>query len=173
MLGYNDTKTGSREPEFSYPAGIKALIHRFQVCWEVYPAEILAKDGIRKIGFDLELYGTPECGTEHVDPGCQHCLRVESALREIADWILPRVKPSCSFDVDSEGDSLSYAPERRNRPDVVVHINILHRHEWDHAIDECEEVCLKEIEQVLTDLGVCRRSWSDARDESRAGPRAL
>jgi hypothetical protein len=169
----DDNKSSSRVLESSDPAGIKALVQRLQVCWDVFPAEILVKGEIRKIGFDLELYGTPECGSEHVDPGCQHCLRVESALREIADWILPRVKPSCSFDVDSEGDSLSYAPERRSRPDVVVHINILHRHEWDQPIDECEELCLREIGQVLTELGVCRGRWSDARAESRGSPQAV
>jgi hypothetical protein len=159
----NDSKTSSRVLESSDPTGIKALVQRFRVCWEVYPAEILAKNAIRKIGFDLELYGTPECGTEHIDPGCQHCLRVESALREIADWILPRVNPTCKFEVDSEGDSLSYTPVRENRPDVVVHISIFHRHEWDQPIDECEELCLKDIEQVLTELGACKRRWSDAR----------
>jgi hypothetical protein len=159
----NDSKTSSRVLESSGPAGIKALVQRFRVCWEVYPAEILAKNAIRKIGFDLELYGTPECGTEHVDPGCQHCLRVESAVREIANWILPRVNPTCRFDVDSDGESLSYAPARANRPDVVVHINIFHRHEWDQPIDDCEACCLKDIEQVLTELGACKRRWSDAR----------
>jgi len=98
-----DSKTSSRTLESSDSAGIKALVQSFRVCWDVCPAEILVKNAIPKIGFDLELFGTPECGTEHVDPGCQHCLRVESALREIADSILPRVNPTCKFDVDSEG----------------------------------------------------------------------
>ena|SRR5262250_496076 len=75
-----DSKTSSRTLESSDSAGIKALVQSFRVCWDVCPAEILVKNAIRKIGFDLELFGTPECGTEHVDPGCQHCLRVESAL---------------------------------------------------------------------------------------------
>jgi hypothetical protein len=163
MLEDNQSKSGPPDLELGDPARIKGLVQRFEVCWEVYPAEILAKNAIRKIGFDLELCGTPECGSEHVDPGCQHCLRVESALREIADWILPRVNPTCRFDVDSEGDSLSYAPVRGNRPDVVVHINIFHRHEWDQPVDECEERCLKDIEQVLMELGACKGRWSDAR----------
>jgi hypothetical protein len=170
MQGNNDSKTGSREPEPSDATAIKALVHRFRVCWEVYPAEILAKGGIRKIGFDLELFGTPECGIEHVEPGCLHCLRVESALRQIADWILPRVNPTCKFDVDSEGDSLSYTPVRANRPDVVVHINIFHRHQWDQPIDECEERCLKDIEEVLTEHGACKGRWSDARAKSAGSP---
>jgi hypothetical protein len=155
----NDSRTNSRVLESSDPTRIKALVQRFRVCWDVYPAEILVKNTVRKIGFDLELYGAPECGTEHVDPGCQHCLRVESALREIADWILPRVNPTCRFDVESEGDSLSYTPARANRPDVLVHINIFHRLEWDLPIDECEERCLKNLEQVLAELGACKGRW--------------
>ena len=158
----NSGNAASRDAEPGDAAAIKALVQRFRVCWDVYSVEILTNNAIRKIGFDLELCGTPECGTEHVDPGCQHCLRVESALKEIANWILPRVNPTCRFDVDSEGESLSYSPMRTNRPDVVVHINILHRHEWDQPTDECEERCLKEIEEVLTEHGACKGRWIDA-----------
>jgi len=138
------------------------LVQRFRVCWEVYPLQILAKEGIRKIGFDLQLFGTPECGTEHIMPGCQHCQRAETALQEIADWIMQRESPSCTHIVSPDGASLSYAPVRANRPDVVVRVFIGHRHQWDQAADECDERCLKDIEQALTELGACNGGWSEA-----------
>jgi hypothetical protein len=148
---------------------IKALVRRFRVCWEVSPLQILAKEGIRKIGFDLQLFGTPECGTEHISPGCQHCQRVETALQEIADWIMQRESPSCTHIVSSDGASLSYAPVRANRPDVVVRVFMAHRHEWDKPIDECEERCLKDIEQALTEIGACLGRWSESPDASPVG----
>ena len=169
MLKDHQIKSGLADLEPGDPGGIKALVQRFRVCWEVYPLQILATEGIRKIGFDLQLFGTPECGTEHISPGCQHCQRVETALQEIADWIMQRESPSCTHIVSPDGASLSYAPVRANRPDVVVRVFMAHRHEWDNPIDECEERCLKDIEQALTELGACNGTWSDRRDESPAG----
>jgi len=168
MLEDNQNKLSQRDLKPGDLAGIKSLVQRYQVCWEVYPLQILVKEGIRKIGFDLELLGTPECGTEHISPGCQHCQRVETALQEIADWIMRCESPSCTHLVSPDGAKLSYAPMRANRPDVVVRVFIAHRHEWDKPIDECEERCLKDIEQALTELGACKGGWSDARSESHA-----
>ena len=169
MLEDNQSKSSPLGLEPGDLARITALVQKFRVCWEVYPLQILVKEGIRKIGFDLELFGTPECGTEHISPGCQHCQRVETALQEIADWILLRESPSCGHMVSADGAALSYAPVRANRPDVVVRVFIGHRHEWDQPADECEERCLKEIQQALIELGACSGSWSEAREETRAG----
>jgi hypothetical protein len=169
-----DNQNKSRVPEFELgaPAEIKALVRRFRVCWEVYPLQILATEGIRKIGFDLELLGTPECGTEHISPGCQHCQRVETALQEIAQRIMMRESPSCTHIVSPDGATLSYASVRANRPDVVVRVFMAHRHEWDQPADECMERCLKEIEQALTELGACKGGWTEAQDESGGAGRS-
>jgi len=169
MLEGNPSKSGVAGLEPGDPAGLIALVQRFRVCWEVYPLQILAKEGIRKIGFDLELFGTPECGTEHITPGCQHSQRVEAGLQENADWIMQRESPSCTHIVSPDGASLSYAPVRANRPDVVVRVFIGHRHQWDQPTDECEERRLIDIEQALAELGACNGTWSDARVESAAG----
>ena len=165
MLEENRNKSGTPDLGTGESAGIKLLVQRFRVCWEVYPLQILAKEGIRKIGFDLELFGTPECGAEHVVPGCEHCQRVETALQEIADWILLRESPSSAHLVTPDGTSLSYAPVRANRPDVVVRVFIGHRHQWDLPADECDARCLKEIEQALIELGVCKGGWTDSPNE--------
>ena len=169
MLEKNQSRSGTPDLETGDSSGIKALVQRFRVCWEVYPLQILVKEGIRKIGFDLELFGTPECGTEHVVPGCEHCQRVEIALQEIADWILQRESPSCTHIVTPDGASLSYTPVRANRPDVVVRIFMGHRHEWDQPAGECDVQCFKDIERALTELGVCMGRWSEAADASPAG----
>ena len=181
MLVENQSKSGSPDPEPGYPARLKVMVERFQVCWEVYPLQILAKEesqgdlppreGIRKIGFDLELFGTPESGSEPVVPGCEPCQRVESALKEIADWLMQQEEASCTYIVSPDGASLSYAPMRANRPDVAVRIFMAHRHEWDKPIDECNEHCLKDIEQALSELGACKGNWSHARDESLGASR--
>jgi len=166
MLEDNQNKSSIRDLALGDPVGVKSLVQRFRVCWEVYPLQILAKEGIRKIGFDLQLFGTPECGTEHISPGCQHCQRVETALQEIADWIMQRESPSCTHIVSPDGASLSYAPVRANRPDVVVRVFMAHRHHWDEPVDECTVSCLEQIKQALAQLGACSGTWTHSRQES-------
>lgn len=169
MLDYEQSGSTQEELEPSNSAGLRTLVRKFRVCWEVYPLQILAKEGIRKIGFDLELFGTPECGTDHIFPGCEPCRRVEAALQKIADWVMLRESTSCTHIVSPDGASLSYAPVRASRPDVVVRIFIAHRHQWDLPTDECEKRCLEQIEQALTGLGACKGNWSERGVASPAG----
>ena len=42
------------------------------------------------------------------------------------------------------------------QPEVVLTLKILHRQGFNDPIDECEERCLKEMEDTLTALGVRR-----------------
>jgi hypothetical protein len=140
-------------------ARVKDLVRRFRVCWEMYPEQVMVKSEIRKVGFALELYGTHEPGTGHVDPGCDHCRKVQSALREIAGWILPREERPSMYDVSVDTQALSYSRERGNRPDVCVTIRILHRGDFEKPIDECEMRCLKEMQQALAEVGACKSVW--------------
>ena len=156
--GHNLTASQPREGAADL-SRIKELVQRFKVCWEVYREQTLTREGIRKIGFDIELYGTHEPGTEHVSPGCEHCRPVQEALREIAHWILPREKRSSIYEVSVHSQALSYSPERRERPDVQLTIRILHRHDFESPVDECEVRCLKEMEQALGEIGACKSVW--------------
>ena len=151
-------------------ARIKGLVQRFRVCWEVHPEQALVKvvdskhalvnRELRKIGFSLELYGTSEPGTEHVSPGCSHSRRLQAGLKEIADWILPREKRACIYEVEIDIQSLIYSRQRADRPDVRLTIQILHGDHWDQPIDECEELCLKDMDQALRELGACEGAWN-------------
>jgi hypothetical protein len=155
-------------------ARIKGLVQQFAVCWEARPEQAVvtvldlkekaprAKTELRKIGFSLELYGTPEPAAKNVLPGCHDCLRVQSALKEIADWILPREERQCMYEVEADTQSLSYSRVRADRPDIRVTIQILHQSNWDRPIDECEECCLKDIERALHEIGACEGAWSAA-----------
>ena len=168
------------------PSRIKDLVQRFKVCWEAHPEQALVtvmdpkekekeknkkeKEGdknpsshreLRNIGFSLELYGTPEPGAEDVLPGSDHCRRAESALKEIAAWILCREESQCKciYEVQGHTESLSYSPVRGNRADILVTIQILHRDNWDQPIDECEACSLKDKERALHELGACNGGW--------------
>lgn len=162
----------SRGVEPSALARIKGLVQQFAVCWEAHPEQAAvtvldpkgqaprAKTELRKIGFSLELYGTPESAAKNVLPGCHDCVRAQSALKEIADWILPREERQCMYEVDADTQSLSYSRVRADRPDIRVTIQILHRSNWDQPIDEYEECCLKDMERALHEIGACEGAWN-------------
>jgi hypothetical protein len=85
--------------------------------------------------------------------------RVQSALKEIAEWILPREQRKCTFQIETESQSLHYLPVRKNRPDARVSIRILHRNNWDQPIDECEQSCLNNMVRALLALGARENEW--------------
>lgn len=142
---------------------IKELVQRFRVCWEVYPEQALTEKDVRKIGFSLELYGTPEETSEGGSAVFSRNEAVALALRQIASWILPQEKRPSWYELDVESQSVSYSRQRGERPDVRATIRILHRNNWDQPIDECELRCLNEMERALNELGACQGAWRAAR----------
>jgi len=136
------------------------FVNRYQVCWEVWPEYLMVGGKERQVGFELELTGTPEPGTEHVGPGCPACRRVYSALHAIADWILPKEERPSRYEVGPYEQALRYSTARALRPDVTLSVKILHRRGFDQPVDQCEVRCLEEMKQRLRQLGACERQWS-------------
>ncbi len=120
------------------PLVLKELVERFRVCWEVWPEYVYVGREKRQVGFALELYGTHEPGTGHVDPGCRHCQRVFAALRTIVDWIQPRDLRPSMYEIAPYDQSISYSSVRDNREDVCLTLRILHRSGFECPVDECE-----------------------------------
>ena len=139
---------------------VKELVQRFRVCWSVWSEESFVKGERRKTGFNIDLSGTHEPGTVHVNPGCEHCLPVRAALKEIANCILPREERPSMYDISTDGQSLNYSTAHGNRPDVTSTIRITHKDIFDRPVDECEIRCLQEMEQALKDLGACKGRWT-------------
>lgn len=162
---------GLEQPEPSRLNVLRDLVQRFAVRWEAHPEQAVVtvldpkqkerrfRRKIREIGFALELYGTPEPWATNVSPGGGDCRTVQSALKEIAEWILPREKRKCTFQIEMESQSLQYSPIRKNRPDIRVSIQILHPNNWDQPIDECEESCLNDMVRALHALGAREDEW--------------
>ena len=142
------------------PAVLKELVKQFRVSWEAWPEYAVVDRERRQIGFTLDLYGTHEPGTGHIDPGCRHCHRVFAALRVIADWILPRDERPSRYEIESYNPSISYSPARGNRPDLTLTIRIQHREGFERPVDACEVRCLEEMKQRLREVGACERQWS-------------
>lgn len=138
---------------------LRELIRRHRVCYEVWP-EWSVPAGVRtQVGYELRICGVNEHGGEqegsHPVPGCRHCRRTFEDLRRIALWILPRGERASRYEVGHFDHALHLAQRGRSlRKEVVAGIKVLHRHEVNAPLDECEQRCLKEMRGRLKDLGV-------------------
>lgn len=77
------------------------------------------------------------------EPNCRHlaACKVEpflAHLREVAEWILPKVERPLRFDRAISDNILLYDPGRHNRLEVTVTITILHRMQPDALVHICE-----------------------------------
>jgi hypothetical protein len=147
---------------------LRELVDRHRVCYEVWP-EYLVLNERTKVGFLLELNGVHGEGVDHIVPGCKHCHDTFDDLRQIAEWITPKADRASYYDIQPFDNALREAPRRRFRQEVVLGIKILHRQGFDQPVDECEEMCLKEMRQKLAELGIHEGEWTSARGNSRTG----
>jgi hypothetical protein len=139
---------------------IRDLIQRYKICWEVWPEWIPTKGHLEKTGFELELLGTHPEGTDNASPGCDACVEVYHALRRVADFILPDNKDlPTRYEIEPFEPALRYASIRKNRPDVLLEMKIIHRNGFG-PIDECEERCLQLMQTRLDALGAYRGRWA-------------
>ena len=144
----------------NHPPFLADLVNRYQVCWEVWPEYLVVGGKERQVGFELELCGTHQPGTEHIGPGCPACRRIYSALRSVADWILPQDERPSRYEIGPYDQAIRYSAVRGNRPDVTLSMRIVHRTGFDQPVDTCEVRCLKEMKQRLAELGAGERQWS-------------
>jgi len=149
------------------PASLADLVDRFQVCWEVWPEQIIVDKERRQIGFCLELSGTHEMTAGQGHSECPECLHVFASLHEIAKAILPKEQRPSVYYVGSYDRAIRYTPVRGNRPDITLTIKILHRESFERPVDACEVRCLEEMKQRLRELGACERQWTSRKEHQR------
>jgi len=147
-------------------SSIVELVERFRVCWEAWPEYLYVGQEKRQVGFALELCGTHEPGTEHPGPACPRCKPVFLALHAIANHVLPREERMSVYRVSSFDQALHHSPLRRNRPDVVLTVRIVHREGVHRPVDTCQFRCFEEMRRHLRDLGVPEGQWAARRGSS-------
>jgi hypothetical protein len=133
---------------------LQSLVEKHTVYYEVSPECSLVDGKQVKVGFELRLYGTHDHGKTLLRPGCEVCVRTFEDLRQIAAWIVPREERASWYEVQPFDQALHLTPKHNLRPEVALTLKILHRHGFNDPIDECEERCLKEMEEKLSALGV-------------------
>ncbi|HUX10362.1 MAG TPA: hypothetical protein VMW51_06935 [Terriglobia bacterium] len=138
-------------------SNIGELINRFQVCWDVWPEYTFINHEKRQIGFELDLAGTHEDGSEHAAPGCEKCREIYRALVQIAEDVLPTGNKDTTHQFEPYDQGIHYSPRRGNRPEVILRIRIIHRKAFDSPVDEPQFRYLKELQQHLEERGISQR----------------
>ena len=146
---------------------LKDLIQRHRVCYEVWPETLATRKGLVKVGFDLELDGVHEHPGSGALPGCQHCREVFEDLQRIAEWIMPKEERPTTYEIQRFDHAFHYATKRKLRREVSLTIKIIHRHGYDQPVDDCEQMCLKEMRRKLSELGVHEGEWRARTNEQK------
>ena len=140
---------------------LRRLVELHDVVYEVRPHQDVVKfrdeSKIVKNGFDLTLCGTHDHGQTEMNPGCCLCVATYRDLRTIARSILPTETRPSSYDIQCFDMALHRPGGRERRLEVDLTVQIRHRSGWTEPIDDCERLCLREMEDKLNTLGVRRR----------------
>jgi hypothetical protein len=149
---------------------LREIACRHQLCYEVWPERSVLEGRAIRIGFELRLCGanthTSDGGLDHELPGCAHCVQTYGELRQIAESILPRDERPSRYEIGAFDRALHVAPHsRHSRNEVVVPIHIMHRHDFNREVDDCEDRCLKEMQQRLRELGIVEGYWHEPADK--------
>lgn len=142
------------------PATLQQLARQHQVCWQVWPLHhVDPATGMRPVGYQLELLGTHHEPAHTPGPGCDECVPVYDALRQIAEWIMPKQERDSVYRIGIFDHAMRFSPQRGFRNDVQLVITIQHRTGFTDPVDECEIECLGEMEQSLRALGARKHHW--------------
>lgn len=150
---------------------VKSLIEKHRVCYEAGNEFALIKGARTKIGYSLRLCGVNvHAGVEHSVPGCAYCRRTYRDLQRIAEWILPGEETQkdreTQFKIEPFDSSFHIAPkDRKNRAEIVLTIQILHKSDINRPADDCEDRCLKEMREKLKSLGVLEGRWTGKKEK--------
>jgi len=147
-------------PTPSPPPALQQLAKQHKVCWDVWPLHhVDPATGMRAVGYQLELLGTHHEPSHTPGPGCDECLQVYKALRQIAEWIMPKEERDSVYRVRMFDHAMRFSQRRGFRKDVELVITIQHRAELTAPLDECETRCLQEMEHSLRALGARKHHW--------------
>jgi hypothetical protein len=155
------------------PQHLRDLVARHKVVFELRPAYEMVGGHRLQVGFDVEVCGTHSQGVleghePQPMPGCERCVAVFRDLVEIAKTSLPPEDRPTGYYIEPFDYSLHYFTKRRpganrDRPDVMLTIEVRHREGFDREVDPCESRCAQEITGNLRALGVQEGTWSDYR----------
>jgi hypothetical protein len=92
-------------------------------------------------------------------PGQDRGFDLFEALGLIAHWAASEAPPSVEYEFRVFSDAIHYSERRRNRPDIMLAIEIVHRTNYTGDLDAAQVECVHNLIASLKTLGVQENSW--------------
>ena len=142
---------------------LSETIRKRRICFDIEPYYNTTKQGkMVQIGYQINIYGTfPESDKKPSldDPEFRGILK---DVRNIAEALSNTCDPlhMCEATIE-DSSSISYAHERKMRPDVTVHIPIFDQQHFGHPVDKHIEDTAQLAGKILESAGVRKKAWED------------
>ena len=136
-------------------------IKKRKICYDSEPYYRTKKGELIQIGYQLGIYGTFPEGHNATpdDPEFSNVLR---DVRRVAEALSNTCDPLHMCDATIiDSNTLTYAHERKMRPDVTVHIPIFDQQNYGHPVDDKIRSTLEMAENMLERAGVQKIRWEE------------
>lgn len=137
-------------------------IKKRKVCYDFEPYYRTGKGQLIQIGFQLNIYGTFPEGHMNATPDDPEFSNVLSDVRRVAEALSNTCDPlhMCEATV-IDSNAVTYARERKMRPDVTVHIPIFDQQNYGHPVDDKIRNTLEMAGKLLEVAGVQKERWQE------------
>jgi len=137
-------------------------IKKRRICYDSEPYYTTKKGELIQIGYQLGIYGTFPEGHNNATPDDPEFSNVLRDVRRVAEALSNTCDPLHMCDATIiDSNTLTYAHERKMRPDVTVHIPVFDQQNYGHPVDDKVRNTLEIAEKLLERSGVQKTRWEE------------
>ena len=137
-------------------------VRKRKICYDTEPYYINRKGQLLQIGFQLNLYGTFQDQDHEFTPEDQEYHEVERDVIRLAEALAKTCNPLHMCESTTiDPSTVTYAPERKMRQDITVHIPIFDQKNFGHPVDDAIRGTVTAAAHLLEAAGVRKTSWRD------------
>ncbi|MFZ2196855.1 MAG: hypothetical protein WAV13_03915 [Thermodesulfovibrionales bacterium] len=136
------------------------VIRKRKICYDSEPYYRTKKGELIQIGYQLGVYGTFPEGHKNATPDDPEFGNVLRDVRRVAEALSNTCDPlhMCEATI-IDSNTVTYAHERKMRPDVTVHIPVFDQENYGHPVDDKVRNTLEMAGKMLESAGVKKIRW--------------
>ncbi len=137
-------------------------VKKRKICYDFEPYYRTSKGQLIQIGFQLNIYGTFPEGHMNATPDDPEFSNVLRDVRRVAEALSNTCDPlhMCEATI-IDSNTVTYAHERKMRPDVTVHVPIFDQQNYGHPVDDKIRNTLEMAGKILEGAGVQKERWQE------------
>jgi hypothetical protein len=141
---------------------LRDTVKKRNICYDFEPYYRTSSGQLIQIGFQLNIYGTFPEGHMNATPDDPEFSNVLRDVRRVAEALSNTCDPlhMCEATV-IDSNAVTYAHERKMRPDVTVHVPIFDQQNYGHPVDDRIRNTLEMAGKILEGAGVQKNRWQE------------